>query len=122
MIPVAFGWGMLFYAVIQAFVAFIAVVMALKWKKFEFLAGLSFLLLYTLLEVVDLFFFAIMHAVYVDVAQFGFILLAIVFFIVGMHPSWSRTLGIHKTKSATRVETRDPSPGSTSIMSILRKM
>jgi len=83
---------------------------------------LSFLLLYTLLEVVDLFFFAIMHGVYVDVAQFGFILLAIVFFIVGMHPSWSRTLGIHKTKSATRVETRDPSPGSTSIMSILRKM
>jgi hypothetical protein len=121
-IPVAFEWGMMFYVVLQAMVAFIAVLMALKWNKFEFLAGLSFLFLYAILEVVDLFFFTMMAGVYVDVAQFGFILLAIIFFIVGMHPSWSRTLGAHKTEPQKRNETRDTSSGKTSVFSILRKI
>jgi len=121
-IPAAFEWGMISYAVIQAIFAFVAVLLALKWKKLEFLAGLSFLFLYTIFEVVDLYFFTMMEGVYVDVAQFGFILLAIIFFIVGMHPSWSRTLGSHKTEPQKPDETRDVSSGGPSIFSILRKI
>jgi len=43
-----------------------------KWNKHEFLPGLVFLFLYSLLEVIDLFFITIIHDMYFDVAQFGF--------------------------------------------------
>lgn len=86
------GSGMILYGIIQVLVAFIAVVLALKWKKFEFLVGLFFLLLYAIIEVVDVFFFTIMQSVFIDIAQYGFILLAIIFFIIGMHPSWAARL------------------------------
>jgi hypothetical protein len=80
--------GMILYGCIQVIVAFIAVILALKWKKFEFLAGLFFLLLYAIIELADVYFFTIMQNLFIDVAQYGFVLLAIIFFILGMHPSW----------------------------------
>ena len=76
--------------------ALLAVVLAVKWNKPEFLPGLSFLLLYAIIEVIDLFFITIVNSIFIDVAQFGFILIAILFFIVGMHPSWSQKLGIRE--------------------------
>jgi hypothetical protein len=89
MFPALAGWGMILYGILQVLVAFIAVVLALKWKKFEFMAGLFFLLLYAIIEVIDVFLSTMMQNVVVDIAQYGFILLAIIFFIIGMHPSWA---------------------------------
>ena len=78
---------MILYGIIQVIVAIIAVILAVKWNKFEFLAGLFCLLIYAIIEVINTFFFTIMQGIFIDVAQFGFILLAIVFFIIGMHPT-----------------------------------
>ena len=122
MIPVAYEWGIVVYAVIQALIASIAVALALKWGKYEFLAGLAFLLLYAIIDVVDLIIFTVMQGVYLDVAQFGIILLAIIFFIIGMHPSWSRGLVPHRKEPAKKPDAGVKSPDSSSIFSILRKM
>jgi hypothetical protein len=84
--------GIMLYGIIQLIIALLAVVLAVKWNKPEFLPGLSFLLLYAIIEVIDMFFFTIVNSIFIDVAQFGFILIAILFFIVGMHPSWSHKL------------------------------
>jgi hypothetical protein len=88
-----------------------------KWNKYEFLAGLSFLLIYSIVYLVDTFVFTIVYGVFLDVAQFGFILLAIVFFIVGMHPAWAPrlTTGLRKQSSQHK------SPHHESIISILKK-
>jgi len=85
MIPLLMASSIIFYGIIQLIVALIAVILAVKWNKPEFLPGLFFLLLYTIIEVIDLFFFTIINNIFIDVAQFGFILVAIMFFIVGMH-------------------------------------
>jgi hypothetical protein len=82
------NWGFLLYEMIQVVVAFIAVMLAIRWKKHDFLPGLSLLLLYAVLDAIDVFIFSIISGVYLDVAQFGIILLAIIFFIIGMNPSW----------------------------------
>lgn len=91
MIPALLQSGLIGYGTLQVCVALVAVALAIKWKKIEFLPGLCFLLLYAILEVVDLFFFTVLQGEYIDVAQFGFILLALVFFIIGMHPSGGLT-------------------------------
>ena len=110
--------GIIFYEFFQVLVAIIAIVLAVIWKKYEFLAGLSFLLLYAIVEMIDVFFFTIVHLMYLDVAQFGFILLAIIFFIVGMHPSWSPRLGAGMRERNTVPK----SPPNESLISILRKL
>jgi hypothetical protein len=110
--------GIMLYELVQVLVAFIAIVLAVKWKKYEFLAGLSFLTLYAIVEMIDAFVFTVAHIVFLDVAQFGFILLAIVFFIIGMHPSWSPRLvpGVKKEYS----EPVPSRPGS--LISVLRRL
>jgi hypothetical protein len=90
MIPTLLASGIILYGIIQLAAASAAVILALRWNKHEFLPGLMFIMLYAIVEVVDLVFFTIINRIYIDVAQFGFILIAIVFFIAGMHPSWSR--------------------------------
>ena len=92
MIPTLLASGIILYGIIQLIAALIAVFLAVKWNKFEFLAGLFFLLIFAIVNVIDMFFFAIMQSVFIDFAQFGFILLAIIFFIIGMHPSWAPRL------------------------------
>jgi hypothetical protein len=117
MIPVLLESGILLYGLLQVFVAFIAVILSVKWEKYEFLAGLSILLLYSIVELIDVFFFTILNDMYLDVAQFGFILLAIIFFIIGMHPVWApkmvSCLGVRKTE-------HKPARNE-SVLSILRK-
>ncbi len=81
--------GLLIYGVFQIIIAFTAVILSVKWNKYEFLAGLSFLLIYSIVYLLDTFIFTIVYGVFLDVAQFGFILLAIVFFIIGMHPIYA---------------------------------
>jgi hypothetical protein len=109
--------GIMLYEFIQILVALMAIVLAVKWKKFEFLAGLAFLALYTIVEMIDTFIFTIVHVVYVDVAQFGFILLAIIFFIIGMHPSLSPKIILGMKKQNTEPLSTSPE----SLMSILRR-
>jgi hypothetical protein len=92
MIPTLLASGIILYGIIQLTAAIIAVVLAVKWNKYEFLPGLFFILLYAIIEVIDLFFFTVVNTLFIDVAQFGFILIAIIFFIIGMHPLWSQKL------------------------------
>lgn len=109
--------GIILYGFVQAVIAFFAVILAVKWKKSEFLAGLSFLFVYSIVELIDTFFFTILNSVFIDVAQFGFILLAIIFFIIGMHPSWSPRLA-----PCLRERTNEDKPAKQeSVLSILRK-
>ena len=117
MIPALLESGIIIYGIIQVIVAFVAVVLAVKWNKYEFLAGLSFLSLYAIVEMIDVFFFTIVHGVYLDVAQFGFILLAIIFFIIGMHPSWAHKLPLGKRERYTEHK----SSSNESLISILKK-
>jgi len=117
MVPALLESGIIIYGIIQVLVAFIAVVLAVKWNKYEFLAGLSFLLLYAIIEMIEMFFFMIVHAVFLDVAQFGFILVAIIFFIVGMHPSWGQKLALSKRERYTELK----SSSNESLISILKK-
>jgi hypothetical protein len=118
MVPSVITWGILFYEIIQVTVAFIAVVLALSWEKLEFLAGLLFLLIYAILDLADIFLFSIAQGIYLDVAQFGFIMLALLFFIYGMSPYW---------KSPEAAGIQENEPGDTpsdgiSIFSHLRKI
>jgi len=117
MISVLLESGILLYGIFQVLVAFSAVILAMKWKKYEFLAGLSFLFLYSVIELIDLFFFTILNEVYFDVAQFGFILLAIIFFIMGMHPSLAPRL----VSGMPVRKTEGKQPRSESLISLLRK-
>jgi hypothetical protein len=109
--------GIILYGFFQVLVAFIAVILAVKWEKYEFLAGLFFILLYSIVEIIDVFYFTILNVVYFDVAQYGFILLAIIFFIIGMHPSWApKLVSGMKERNTERKPLRNES-----IISILRK-
>jgi hypothetical protein len=110
--------GLLIYGFFQVTVAFTAVVLSVKWNKYEFLAGLSFLLIYAIIYLVDTFVFTIVYGVFLDVAQFGFILLAIVFFIIGMHPGYAPKMvsGI-KERTTGYKHSRDES-----LISILKKL
>lgn len=118
MIPTLLASGMVLYGLIQFIVAFLAVFLALKWNKPEFLPGLFFLFLYSLVEVIDLFFITITQEIYFDVAQFGFILFAIIFFIIGMHPLWFQKMRFtSKSKAAKQTNSQGES-----TISILRKM
>src|SRR5512136_960371 len=110
--------SIMLYELVQMLVAFTAIVLAVKWKKYEFLIGLSFLGLYAIVEAVDAFLFTVMHVVFLDIAQFGFILLAIIFLIVGMHPSWSPRLAFGMKKQLSE----PPASRPRSLISVLRKL
>jgi hypothetical protein len=85
--PVAVDVGIFLYEYLKIIVAVIAVVLAITWKKTEFLPGLFFLLLYTLFDAMTIFLSAIMQKSVIDISQFGFIMLALLSFIIGMWQS-----------------------------------
>ncbi len=85
--PVIFDAGIFLYEIIKIVVACIAVVLAILWKRNEFLAGLIFLFLYTILDAVNIFFSTLLQSSFIDASQFGFILLALISFIIGMWQS-----------------------------------
>jgi len=68
--------------------------------------------------MIDVLFFTILQGVFLDVAQFGFILLAIIFFIIGMHP----TLAPKLLSGTRRRNTGKKSSNSESLISILKKV
>jgi len=118
MIPAFLAEGIILYDIIQMVVALIAVVLAVKWKKTELVAGLSFLFIYTVLTAFDAYLFTIYSGVFLDIAQFGFILLALVFFIIGMNPAWVHKKN-HETDQGHDAERQSGTPG---IFSHLRKL
>ena len=117
MIPPMLASGIILYGITQLIVAAIAVILAVRWNKYEFLPGLSFILLYAIIELIDLFFFTVISSMFIDVAQFGFILIAIIFFIIGMHPSWSQKLSPRKEKSPEENKT-----SGESVLSLIKKI
>ena len=68
-------------------VALGAVSLAIKWQKTEFYAGLFFLLLYTVIDAIELSLAALFDISMINASQYGFILLALAGFIVGMRPA-----------------------------------
>jgi hypothetical protein len=110
--------GMFIYGFFQVIIAFTAVVFSVKWKRFEFLAGLTFLLIYTIVDLIETFIFAIEFGMFFDVAQFGFILLALVFFIIGMHPAYGpKMVSGMKARNIEQKSSRDES-----LISVLKKL
>nr|WP_320160967.1 hypothetical protein [uncultured Methanoregula sp.] len=85
--PVAVDAGILLYEYLKIIVAVAAVVLAIKWKRNEFLAGLFFLLLYTIFDAMNILFSTVLQKSFLDVSQFGFIMLALLSFIIGMWQS-----------------------------------
>jgi hypothetical protein len=59
-----------------------------------------------------------MQGAFIDFAQFGFILLAIIFFIIGMHPSWAPRLASGMGKRSPELK---PSRNE-SLISLLKKL
>ena len=116
MISMLFESGIIIYNFFQVIIAFTAVILSVKWNKYEFLAGLSFLLIYSIVNIIDVFFFTLVHGVFIDVAQFGFILLAILFFIIGMHPVYAP-----KLVSSMRHKKIEYKPRDESLISFLKK-
>jgi hypothetical protein len=72
---------------ISVIVAVSAVALAIKWKKNEFLAGLLFLLLWSVLNAIDVTLSTVLDQPFINASQFGFVLLAIISFIIGMRPA-----------------------------------
>jgi hypothetical protein len=83
---VAVDLVILLFEFLKIFVAFTAVILAVTWKRNEFLAGLIFLLLYTIFDAITIVFSTILEKPFIDVSQFGFIMLALISFIIGMRP------------------------------------
>ncbi len=108
--------GIILYNFFQVLIAFTAVVLSVKWNKYEFFPGLSFLFIYAIVNTIDAFVFTYVHGVFLDVAQFGLILIAIVFFIIGMHPIYAPKL----VSGMRNRDTEDKSPGE-SLISVLKK-
>ena len=77
----------LLFEYISVIVACMALALAIKWKKTEFFAGLFFLLLYTVLDAIELSLITVFDVSMVNASQFGFILIAILAFILGMRPA-----------------------------------
>ena len=118
MIPILLASSVVLYGIIQFIVALFAIFLAFKWNKFEFHPGLSFLFLYAVVDLIDLFSVTVENALTIDFAQFGFILLAIIFFIIGMHPTYSPKLAsILNVKKTEDEHGRDES-----AISILKKL
>ncbi len=78
--------ALILFEFLNVLVAFGAIVLAVQWKKNEYFAGLFFLLLYTIINALELSLSAVFHVSLINAAQFGFILLALIGFIVGMRP------------------------------------
>jgi len=86
--PDAFDFGIFLYEFARLVVASTAVILAIQWKKKEFLAGLVFLLLYTILDMTNVFYSTMFQRSLYDVSHFGLILLALISFIIGMWQSF----------------------------------
>jgi hypothetical protein len=79
--------ALMLFEYLNVLVALGAVALAIKWQKMEFVPGLFFLLLYTIIDAIELSLDAIFDVSLINASQFGFILLALACFILGMRPA-----------------------------------
>lgn len=79
--------ALVLFEYLNVLVAFCAIVLAVQWKRTEFFFWLFFLLLYTLIDAVELSLAALFDVSMINASQFGFILLSIIGFILGMRPA-----------------------------------
>jgi len=79
--------ALVLFEYVNVLVALCAVALAVKWQKTEFFAGLFFLLLYTAIDAIELSLAAIFDVSMINASQFGFVLLVLAGFIIGMHPA-----------------------------------
>jgi hypothetical protein len=82
-----FSLALMLFEYLNVLVAIGAVALAIKWQKMEFVPGLFFLLLYTIMDAIELSLDALFDVSIINASQFGFILLALAFFIIGMRPA-----------------------------------
>ncbi len=80
----ALDFGIFLYEFVRLIAASIAVVLAIQWKRKEFLAGLVFLLLYAITDMINVFYTTLFQKSLLDASHAGFILLALISFIIGM--------------------------------------
>ena len=78
--------ALMLFEYLNVLVAFAALVLAVQWKKNEFFAGLFFLLLYTIMDAIELSLSALFDVSMINASQYGFILLALAAFILSMRP------------------------------------
>ncbi|MDD4138058.1 MAG: hypothetical protein PHT99_09250 [Methanoregula sp.] len=79
--------ALMLFEYLNVLVALGAVALAIKWQKMEFVPGLLFLLLYTVIDAIELSLDALFGISMINASQFGFILLALICFILGMRPA-----------------------------------
>jgi hypothetical protein len=80
-------FGVFFFEYLRVIVAFIAVVLAVTWKRNEFIAGLFFLFLWSFLDAFTVTLSTVTNEQFINASQFGFVLIALVCFILGMRPA-----------------------------------
>jgi len=79
--------AMVLFEYLNVLVALFAVGLAVKWQKMEFFAGLFFLLLYTIIDAIEVSLSALFDVSMINASQYGFILLALAAFILSMRPA-----------------------------------
>ena len=72
---------------VNVLVALCALALAVKWQRMDFFPGLFFLLLYTIIDAIELTLAVLFDVTMINASQFGFILLALAGFILGMRPA-----------------------------------
>lgn len=82
----ALSIGIFLVIIIRVCVAALAIALAVYWNRYEFLGGLFFLFLWTIFSAVYLVWSVVIDTEIFDISQFGFILLALIAFIIGMRP------------------------------------
>ena len=83
--------ALVLFEYLNVLVALFAIGLAVKWQKMELFAGLFFLLLYTVIDAIELSLSAIFEVSLINASQYGFVLLALVAFILGMRPAGTIT-------------------------------
>ncbi len=79
--------ALVLFEYVNVLAAFCAIVLAVQWKKTAFFAGLFFLLLYTIIDAIELTLMTLLDVTFINASQFGFVLLALIGFILGMRPA-----------------------------------
>ena len=79
--------ALVLFGYLNVLAAYCAIILAVSWKKPAFFAGLFFLLLYTIIDTIELTLMTLPDVTIINASQFGFVLLALIGFIPGMQPA-----------------------------------
>jgi hypothetical protein len=82
----ALSIGVFLVIIVRICIAIIAIALAVYWDRPEFIGGLFFLFLWTIFSAMYLVWSVVIDVAIFDFSQFGFILMALIAFIIGMRP------------------------------------